>query len=102
MNKIKIGFLLMLTALIFSCAGVKDKNVVAGNVESIEFGKDGYTAKIKTIDNEIYFATVSIVNVGGPNNYKVFKVGDKVSVKGDFWKTETEKHLTVRTIISSN
>jgi hypothetical protein len=85
---------------VISCACMKDKNTISGKVESVEFGKDGYTAKINTDKNEVYFATISIVNVGGPENYKVLKQGDEVTVKGEFWKTDTEKHIKVKEIVS--
>lgn len=96
----KISFLLVLMTLMISCATMKDKNTISGKVESIEFGKDGYTAKVKTEKNEIYYATISIVNVGGPENYKKLKEGDEVSLKGDIWKTDTEKHIKVKEILS--
>lgn len=89
-------------ALVISCATMKnDANVpVSGRVESIEGGKDGYTAKITTDAKEVYFATISIVNVGGPQNYKQLKIGDVVSVKGERWKTEDENHIRVTEIVS--
>lgn len=87
-------------AFAISCASMKDKNTISGKVQSVEFGKDGYTAKINTAKNEVYFATISIVNVGGPENYKKLKEGDEVSVKGEIWKTDTEKHIKVKEIVS--
>lgn len=87
-------------AFAISCASMKDKNTISGKVQSIEFGKDGYTAKISTAKNEVYFATISIVNVGGPENYKKIKEGDEVSVKGEIWKSEEENHIKVTQIIS--
>ncbi|PKB16310.1 hypothetical protein [Flavobacterium sp. 5] len=97
-----IRFLAVSMLLIFSisCACMKDKNTISGKVVSVEFGKDGYTAKINTDKNEVYFAVISIVNVGGPQNYKQLKVGEEVSLKGEIWKTETEKHMKVKEIIS--
>jgi hypothetical protein len=83
-----------------SCACMKDKNTVSGKVESIENGKDGYTAKINTAKNEVYFATISIVNVGGSQNYKQLKEGEEVTLKGEIWKTDTEKHIKVKEIVS--
>lgn len=83
-----------------SCVSMKDKNTISGKVQSIEFGKDGYTAKINTAKKEVYFATISIVNVGGPENYKKLKEGDEVSLKGEIWKTDTEKHIKVKEIVS--
>lgn len=97
-----IGFSMVLVGLIFSCASMKDKNRVEGNVESVEFGKDGYTAKVKTVKNVIYLATISMINLGGPQNYKVFKVGEKVVLKGEIWKTGTEKYIKVAEILSVN
>jgi len=85
---------------VISCACMKDKNMVSGKVQSIEFGKDGYTAKINTDKNEIYFAVISIVNVGGPQNYKQLKEGEEVTLKGEIWKTDTEKHIKVNEIVS--
>ena len=85
---------------VISCACMKDKNMVSGKVQSVEFGKDGYTAKINTDKNEIYFATISIVNVGGPENYKQLKEGEEVTLKGEIWKTDTEKHIKVKEIVS--
>jgi hypothetical protein len=99
-NLKRIGALIILMTFVISCASMKDKNTVSGKVESVEFGKDGYTAKINTDKNEVYFATISIVNVGGPENYKVLKQGDEVTVKGEFWKTDTEKHIKVKEIVS--
>ena len=99
-NLKKISFLLLLIAFVISCASMKDKNTISGKVQSIEFGKDGYTAKINTAKNEVYFATISIVNVGGPENYKKLKEGDEVSLKGEIWKTDTEKHIKVKEIVS--
>jgi len=92
--------LLFLVGLIASCASLKDKNQLEGNVESVEFAKDGYTAKVKTAKNEIYLATISRVNLG-TQNYKVFKKGDKVALKGEIWKTASEKYIKVTQILSA-
>ena len=92
--------LVFLVSLIVSCVTMKDKNQVEGSVESVEYGKDGYTAKIKTIKNEIYLATISRVNLVDTQDYKVFQIGEKVTLKGEFWKTDTEKHIKVTDIVS--
>lgn len=101
-NLKKIGFLVVLMTFVISCTTMKnDANApISGKVESIEGGKDGYTAKITTDTKEVYFATISIVNVGGPQNYKQFKIGDIVAVKGEKWKTEDENHIKVTQIVS--
>lgn len=99
-NTIRFWVVIMILTFVFSCACAKDKNTISGKVVSVEFGKDGYTAKINTDKNEVYFATISIVNVGGPKNYKQLKEGEEVSLKGEIWKTETENHLKVKEIVS--
>jgi hypothetical protein len=101
-NLKRISFLLLVMTFVISCTSMKnDSNApVSGKVESIERGKDGYTAKITTDTKEVYFATISIVNVGGPQNYKQLKIGDVVSVKGEKWKTEDENHIKVTEIVS--
>ena len=99
-NLKKISLLFVLMTFVISCACMKDKNTVSGKVESIESGKDGYTAKITTDSKEVYFATISIVNVGGPQNYKQLKIGEEVTLKGEIWKTDTEKHIKVKEIVS--
>ena len=99
-NLKKISFLFVVMTFVISCATMKENNTVSGKVDSIESGKDGYTAKITTDAKEVYFATISIVNVGGPQNYKQLKIGDQVSLKGEIWKTEDEKHIKVQEIVS--
>ncbi|WDF59306.1 hypothetical protein PQ462_21675 [Flavobacterium sp. KACC 22758] len=98
----KISFLVLVMAFVISCTTMKnnENSAVSGKVESIESGKDGYTAKINTDTKEVYFATISIVNVGGPQNYKQLKIGDVVSLKGEIWKTDDEKHIKVTQIVS--
>jgi hypothetical protein len=100
MKKIWIGFLTAFIVVCVSCATMKDKNQLEGNVESVEFAKDGYTAKVKTAKNEIYLATISRVNLGA-EKYKVVKAGDKVVLKGEIWKSATEKYIKVTQILST-
>ena len=99
-NILRFSAVLMLLFFVICCACMKDKNTVTGKVDSVEFGKDGYTAKISTDKNEVYFALISIVNVGGPQNYRQLKEGEDVLLKGEIWKTETENHIKVKEIIS--
>ncbi|MEO7979174.1 hypothetical protein [Flavobacterium sp.] len=96
----RISFLFVLMTFVISCATMKKNNVVTGKVDLIESGKDGYTAKVTTDAKEVYFAIISIVNLGGPQNYKQLKIGDKVSLKGEIWETEGEKHIKVQEIVS--
>ena len=101
-NLKRISFLLLVMTFVISCTTKKNdaNSAVSGKVESIQSGKDGYTAKITTDAKEVYFATISIVNVGGPQNYKQLKIGDVVSLKGEIWKTDDEKHIKVTQIVS--
>lgn len=101
-NLKKISLVVILMTFIISCTTMKNdaNKAVSGKVESIESGKDGYTAKINTDTKEVYFATISIVNVGGPQNYKQLKIGDVVSLKGEIWKSDDENHIKVTQIVS--
>lgn len=70
---------------------------ITGEITTIENGKDGYTATIKDANGKLYYATISIVNLqksGG--EYKSYKIGDKITVKGTNWKDEEGKtYITV-------
>jgi hypothetical protein len=73
---------------------------ITGTVRAITFGKDGYTAEVQTDAEGIYAALVSIVNLGGRENYKSCEVGDKVSFKGVPSVLGDAKQLKVTEIIS--
>ncbi|PIF62431.1 MULTISPECIES: hypothetical protein [unclassified Flavobacterium] len=72
---------------------------ITGIVQSIEKGKDGYTAKIKTTEGVIYFAVISIPNLGSPEKYRAFKTGEKVTLFGEIWKMGDDNRITVRKIL---
>lgn len=72
---------------------------ISGTVETIEKGKDGYTATIKTAEGIIYFATVSIPNLGSSEKYREFKIGENVSLFGEIWKMGDDNRITVRKIM---
>lgn len=67
-----------------------------GTVEEIQPGKDGYTAKIKTTDDEIYFVTISHANLTDPSQYKTVEKGSVIEVKGEKWTMGEDKQITVR------
>jgi len=75
-----------------------ETKTVEGTVKEINNGKDGYTAKIETKDKEAYFVTISHSNLTNHEQYKSVKVGEILKVTGDFWKTDSESHITVREI----
>jgi hypothetical protein len=75
-----------------------DVRTVEGKVIDTNHGKDGYTAKIETAENEIYAVTISHSNLKDPKQYKEAKAGEMLKVTGDFWKMGEENQITVRVI----
>ena len=70
---------------------------ISGEVRQIQPGKDGYTAKIMTADYQVYFATISIPNLGkNAAQYREVEVGETIGVKGEVWEMNGETHITVR------
>ncbi len=72
------------------------KEFISGVVNEIQQGKDGYTAKIITVANGIYYATISHSNLKDPAQYRTVNTGDTITAKGDQWKAGNENHITVR------
>lgn len=72
---------------------------VLGEVKDITLGKDGYTAKVVTVTNDVYYATISRANLKHPDQYKSVEVGEKLKVSGDFWTMEGANQITVREIL---
>ncbi|WP_281980358.1 hypothetical protein [Tenacibaculum mesophilum] len=72
---------------------------VEGIVENIENGGDGYVASIKTTEGNRFKAIISVPNLGKNREYKRFSVGDKVKVKGEYWRLGNENRITVREIL---
>lgn len=96
-SQIKIFLsVLMLGLLLASCGEKQNNNVITGVVQDIQMGKDGYTAQIKTEDNEIYYATVSHANLTDPSQYRAVQVGETIKVEGDQWDMDGKKQITVR------
>ncbi len=73
---------------------------ISGTVRAIENGKDGYTASVETANGETYNAVISIVNLGGPENFSRLKIGDKVRLQGLAFVVNETKQLVVDKIIS--
>ncbi len=111
---IKALSLLLVMNLAFSCSNNKNNNLgtaatneksaesltINGTVKAITFGKDGYTADVQTEKEGVYAALVSIVNVGGRENYKPCDVGDNVTFKGVPSVLGDVKQLMVKEIIN--
>jgi hypothetical protein len=114
---IKTLMLLLIMNLTFSCSDNKnnipktdvtsdnttksaESIIINGTVKAVSFGKDGYTADVQTDAEGVYAALVSIVNMGGRENYKSCDVGNKVSFKGVPSVLGDVKQLKVTDIIS--
>jgi hypothetical protein len=102
-------FLLLTTGLLPSCTdntGTEGSSesaepiTINGTVRAVNFGKDGYTAEVLTDAAGTYSALVSIVNLGGREQYKTCDVGDKVSFKGEASMLGDAQQLKVTEIIS--
>lgn len=112
MKKVIIVQVMLLT---LSCAETKkavDNNAVTtqdqqvkkgitaeGIVTEIIQGKDGYTAKLKSDNGEIYHVTISRVNLRNPVQYKTVVIGESLKVSGDLWMNGNIKQITVREIL---
>lgn len=72
---------------------------IAGRVTAIEYGKDGYTAKVNTLEKGEYAALVSIVNLGGPDHYQQVSINDEVIFSGVPSTLNGENRLMVKKII---
>ncbi|MBF9255668.1 hypothetical protein I2I11_20390 [Pontibacter sp. 172403-2] len=74
---------------------------VTGEITARENGKDGYTATIEDPIGNLYYATISIVNLqksGG--KYQSFEIGDKITVQGNNWRdAEGKSHITVHKLM---
>jgi hypothetical protein len=113
MNTIKLSVLFLAINMAFSCSERKssiqnteaspqktESVTINGIVRSITFGKDGYTAYLQTETEGIYAAVVSIVNVGGKEQYQPCNIGDKVTFKGVPSVLGDIKQLKVTEIVS--
>ena len=116
---IKTLFFLLAMNLIFSCSDNKNNNpstdataqndadqqhspdaiIINGTVVALAFGKDGYIADVLTAKEGNYNALVSIVNVGGRENYKSCEVGDTVTFEGVLSVLDSIRQLKVTKII---
>ncbi len=75
-----------------------EMKTVEGTVLSTNQGKDGYTARLETLDKEIFAVTISHSNLTKHEQYRTVKVGEKLKVTGEFWKLQDENQITVREI----
>jgi len=69
---------------------------VTGTVTAINRGKDGYTATLKTTDDKMYLATISIPNLDDPKQYRSAAIGDVITVTGESFPIENDMAIRVR------
>lgn len=69
---------------------------VSGVVEEVTQGKDGYTAKIRSSADSVYYVTISHANLTDHAQYRSAKAGDTLTVSGDRWEMEGKAQITVR------
>ena len=66
----------------------------------LQHGTDGYTAEVIADDGEVYFATVSIPNLGeNHEQFRTYKKGDRLQATGELWLLGSELRLTVRDLL---
>jgi len=87
----RIILLLSTILLAVACSTNKGSFSAAGVVESIEQGKDGYTAYINSGGKKIA-AVISRVNMG--ENYVKLEVGETAKVYGE--KIDLGDHISVK------
>ena len=78
-----------------SCAATKEYSAT-GTVQSVEFGKDGYTASLKDKENNEFDALISVVRM--QKDYRVLKVGDNVELSGDTIHLDNKIRVLVQKI----
>jgi hypothetical protein len=75
---------------------------IHGTVESVKKIEEGYAVKVKTYGESIYMATILKKNLNSKSIYKVFKVGEKIRVKGNTIHEENNNTMLVKTIYSTD
>ncbi|MFK7806726.1 MAG: hypothetical protein AB8F74_02895 [Saprospiraceae bacterium] len=109
-QKIKLITTLFALAILTACnnnestttetAAVPTEITITAKVEEITFGKDGYTATLLTENGKAYDAILSIVNLGGPDNYQKMNVGDLATIQGINDIREGKNYLKVTKIMN--
>ncbi|MEO6169226.1 MAG: hypothetical protein ABIO46_04550 [Chitinophagales bacterium] len=90
-------FALLITILFFSVSSCQQDTgfSIRGTVQEIVFGKDGYTATVRTEDKS-YQAVISKSMLQG--EYKELHTGDIVTLTGDTFRLDNMVQIRVRTI----
>ncbi len=80
----------------YSCSSGKKELIIQGTVQSVERGKDGYTATLTADDGSDFDAVFSQVKLG--DDYRVFTVGERLRVAGDSTRINNKLTVTVNKI----
>lgn len=80
-------------SLLFSCMSQRG---YTGVVQTIENGKDGYTAEMKDARGQTFDALFSIPRM--EKNYKRLKPGDRVQLSGDTIHLNERTRVLVKTV----
>lgn len=87
-STLTVIILFISTFLLNGCTEKKHhKQGIKGIVQSVQQGKDGYTAEIITPDGDTYYATISIPNLDNPKEFRSIKKGEIIRFEGDTIKT---------------
>lgn len=65
---------------------------VEGKVIKKDLEKDGYSVIIEEDNYDVYYAVISIANVG--SYYEDLEVGEQVLLKGKCFEQDNEHHIT--------
>ncbi|MCC9169195.1 hypothetical protein [Pontibacter harenae] len=79
----RFSLTVMLLCVLGACASSSDAFSAKGTVQSIERGKDGYTAVLANQKGQRFNAVISRVNMAATKAYQELAVGEKVTVYGD-------------------
>jgi starvation-inducible outer membrane lipoprotein len=77
---------------------VTQTSIASGKIQSISKEKDGYAAELLTDEDDTYYITISHSNLITPSQYREFKIGESVTVVGEYWQMDHENHLSVHSI----
>lgn len=69
---------------------------IKGTITSIEPGKDGYMARLKTGQGQEYLATFSRINLSHIATFKAHEVGDAVTITGPSLKLGDDTLIVVK------
>jgi uncharacterized protein YdbL (DUF1318 family) len=77
-----LGYALFFCSSLWACTN-RGNFAATGTVASVERGKDGYTALLKSDKGKQFNAVISRVNLAESKQYQELAIGDKVTVYGD-------------------